>query len=503
MVGARIDTGGIMTAKASLHRVTVTFAVVTAGIALTALALVVAPSPAAATGPHNEFIAAQVADDNGRFNIGAYPDVAGARTTGSWDLSYRWDLGPMTSFTTLQVDGVNSVYGTDGSRVTPPYDTGVTDTSAWKTGDILVTQQLSLVANSATGRQDVVRIAYTAKNTGTAAHAVGLRLMIDTEIDYNDSALFRVPGAGALTTARDFTGVAVPHGTYVFDTPSDLTHIAYVASGFAGTDPDRMVFANWGSLYWAPSLWDYAVDTSYTIGDSAYAIYWNAAMLAPGQSRTYVSSYGLGASDADLTPPLALGVYGPSQLNVVAGAYSPNPFDVDAWVSDVGTGRASNVTATIALSSGLQLAAGEVATQNLGVLEVGAETQASWSVNAQPQSAAKTATYSVTVTADGVPAKTVTRDIKLSAVPKPTITKLSPTSGKRGATVTITGTGFGALQGTGVVKFGSKACTKYGSWSTTKIKCKVPAQALYGTVKVVFTNAAGKSNAKNFRVKRH
>jgi hypothetical protein len=52
------------------------------------------------------------------------------------------------------------------------------------------------------------------------------------------------------------------------------------------------------------------------------------------------------------------------------------------------------------------------------------------------------------------------------------------------------------------VKFGSKKCTTYVLWSATKIKCRVPAKAKYGTVQVRVTTAAGIGNAKSFKVKR-
>ena len=82
------------------------------------------------------------------------------------------------------------------------------------------------------------------------------------------------------------------------------------------------------------------------------------------------------------------------------------------------------------------------------------------------------------------------------------ITKLKPASGKRGATVTISGTNFGEAQDAGAVKFGAKTCAKYVSWNDTQIKCKVPAKAKYGKVNVTVTTAAGKSNAMSFTVKR-
>ena len=85
---------------------------------------------------------------------------------------------------------------------------------------------------------------------------------------------------------------------------------------------------------------------------------------------------------------------------------------------------------------------------------------------------------------------------------KPSINRLSPTSGKRGVLVTITGSRFGASRGTSAVRFGTKACTKYVSWSNTRIRCRVAARATFGTVKVTVRTKFGTSNAKSFRVKR-
>ncbi|MCX6374185.1 MAG: IPT/TIG domain-containing protein [Actinobacteria bacterium] len=88
--------------------------------------------------------------------------------------------------------------------------------------------------------------------------------------------------------------------------------------------------------------------------------------------------------------------------------------------------------------------------------------------------------------------------------PALSIAKLRPAAARRGAVVTITGTGFGtrAALSASFVKFGARVCTAYSSWSATQIKCRVPAQARYGAVKVTVTTAAGTSNAVSFTVKR-
>jgi hypothetical protein len=106
----------------------------------------------------------------------------------------------------------------------------------------------------------------------------------------------------------------------------------------------------------------------------------------------------------------------------------------------------------------------------------------------------------ITVTTPGGTVTSTTRFIVTARAPK--IGKLSLTSGKRGATVTITGKAFGSKRGAGTVKFGAKAVTRYLSWSTTRIRCRVPAKAKFGKLKVTVKTKAGTSNAKAFRVKR-
>jgi hypothetical protein len=85
---------------------------------------------------------------------------------------------------------------------------------------------------------------------------------------------------------------------------------------------------------------------------------------------------------------------------------------------------------------------------------------------------------------------------------KPQLLRLTPTSGKRGATLTLIGKDFGAKRGTGYVKFGSLKCTKFASWTATRIKCKVPAKAKFGKLKITVVTPGGTSAGKAFTVKR-
>ena len=84
----------------------------------------------------------------------------------------------------------------------------------------------------------------------------------------------------------------------------------------------------------------------------------------------------------------------------------------------------------------------------------------------------------------------------------PKIVKLRPASARRGAIVVITGSEFGAKRWTSFVKFGARKCAKYVSWSDKRIRCRVPAKAAFGQLKVRVTTTVGTSNPKGFRVER-
>jgi len=72
----------------------------------------------------------------------------------------------------------------------------------------------------------------------------------------------------------------------------------------------------------------------------------------------------------------------------------------------------------------------------------------------------------------------------------PTINTLSPTAAPVGTSVTITGSGFGATQGTSTVQFNGTTATP-SSWSTTSIAVPVPTGATSGPVVVTVGGNAG------------
>jgi hypothetical protein len=103
------------------------------------------------------------------------------------------------------------------------------------------------------------------------------------------------------------------------------------------------------------------------------------------------------------------------------------------------------------------------------------------------------ATGNVVVTVAGVPSNAVV----FTVLPIPTITSLSPTSGPAGTAVTITGTNFGATQGTSTAAFNGTLATPT-SWGSTTIVVPVPTGATTGNVVVTASGFA--SNGVPFTI---
>lgn len=284
---------------------------------------------------------------------------------------------PGTSYTTIRIDGMDYTFGDYSGQWVEPihFDPAVAGlTGTWAVGDVQVRQILTLVP-TATSRS-VMRIQYQVANAGQEPHAVGLRVMLDTQLGFNDGAPFRILEHGAVTTETEFTGDGVPYSFLAVDS---LQSPQVVSTGVVRTTgeraPDRLIFANWGRLY--RTLWDFQVTAGYPVtGDSGVAYYWNPTTLEPGQSLDLNTRYGYTKVS-----------FSGGQLSTVVNApdriCSPaeNPFWVQAFVRNNTASTAQAATATLHLPTGLAMAEGEAARQ-LGDLRPGAETQVGWLVRA-------------------------------------------------------------------------------------------------------------------------
>ena len=313
-----------------------------------------------------------------------------------------------TSFTTVNIDNDKYIYSPNYQGVTPDISEGSV-TSVEKIGNVKIKQKFTIVNNSNTGRDDMVEMRYVVKNEDTASHSAGLRIMMDTMLGYNDAAPFRVPGIGALSYEKELVGDKIPQYWQAFDSlsnPSVVAQGTFYQEGM--TKPDLVQFMNWQRVN--ISSW-YVTPTGGSTGDSAVTVFWNPTELLPGEEREYVTYYGIGELNSDISGKLVASITGASKLEATEEGYNPNPFLVTAYAYNMGLEEMSDVKGRIILPSGLKLAEGEKETHLFGNMGIGSEKQTSWNVVAEDSLVDKTLTYSVVYSVNGVDVKTVNRTV--------------------------------------------------------------------------------------------
>lgn len=390
-------------------------------------------TPPPAPDPCTEHIAYQV-DAPGFFNAGAGTDGACVPQAGAWDLMYRWPSGPGTSYTTVKTESGIYVLGQD---VTPiravDAQPGSPDTTSEReyllpTG-LRVTQKLEITDGFTPGRSDTLKVSYQIDNPTGTAQAAELRVMLDTELNYNDGAPFQIPGVGAVTTERDFVGADVPDYYAAFADFQDPVHIA---AGILKTPgeivPSRVVFGTWPNL--SQNAWDVTTDPAAPITrDSAVAMYFRppstGGMIPPRESVTYTTRYGRASASSDFRPPLSMTVLAPGETALGSA------FSVTVFVTNVGNASATHGVARLYVPSGFTVAEPTIVPLS-NPLAPNQTQQVTWTVTAVDPSLVGSQPISVTTLADNAPEKIVTRPIEVVAGNKPVVT--SPLLGAHGIT---------------------------------------------------------------------
>ncbi|WP_409270384.1 hypothetical protein V1499_13260 [Neobacillus sp. SCS-31] len=322
----------------------------------------------------NESVQALVGAD-GRFNAG----LKELNSENWYNIIYSWPSEPWSSYTTVKVDGEDLVYGNnpDGQFMQPPSNNNdnTANESVWKANDISVKQVLQPAVNPATGQPDALQIRYIITNTGDAPHDVGLRIMLDTMVNRNDSAPFKVPsndGIESIDYEKDYVGTNVPDFWQVFnDFNNPDISAQYTMRGGNATVPDRFAIANWGGL--SGSKWDYIVsDNSYT-GDSGVGMWWNPKTLAPGEQKiitTYFGRPGVGGKET-------LVLSGKKRLTFEE--WSSSPFNLISYFTNTTQSNLNNVRLELTSGPGIRLVDSDPEVI-LGSVGSGMTKQSTWKI---------------------------------------------------------------------------------------------------------------------------
>jgi hypothetical protein len=255
-------------------------------------------------------------------------------------------------------------------------------------------------------------------NKDSAPHSVGLRIVLDTMLGDNDGAPLRI-GERAVTSPTSLQGAALPDYWQAFDSLSNPTVTAQGTLRAQNVrPPDRMIAVDWGTA--ADHPWDLALPARRDFIrageeelDSAAVLLWEPEPLAPGESRTYTTFYGLGG--ISLSPGrLSVGVTAPAEVRLAHG--ETQPFSVVAYVENSGGFQARDVSASIELPAGLTLVSGSNPSPPVAAMAPRATTSAAWIVkpNGQQTGPLKLA---VTASSSNVESNRVEREIIVHAPP--------------------------------------------------------------------------------------
>ena len=335
-----------------------------------------------------------------------------------------------------------------------------------------------------------------ATGTGTAVSSGSATTTINGDLLFGSAST--VDGAnytaGTGYTIRD----SVPSGAGAkFITEDGIQTIAGTASATATLASS----GNWGALFAAfkpaggvpsPSI----TSLSPASGPTGTSVTITGANFGASQGTSTVTFNGVAAtptswSNTSIAVPVPSGAT-TGNVIIIVGGFASNGVAFTVTVPP----SISNLSPTFAPLGASVTITGSNFGASLGTSTVtfngAAATPTSWSATSIVVPVPGGATSgNVVVTVSGLASNGVAFRVA------PSITTLSPTSGPAGTSVTITGTSFGATQGTSAVTFGANTAAPT-SWSDTTIVTPVPAGATTGNV-IVMVNGVG-SNRVLFTV---
>lgn len=306
---------------------------------------------------------------------------------------------PWTSYTTLQLDGKEWVFGgpthrraglggPTGRRISPPRLEGNEIVTVFDYDGLLIEQRIGPGINPYSGHEDSARIRYILHNKTDSPKNAGLRMVFDTMLGSNDGAPFRV-GGEAITLQTHLSKGDLPDLWQAFDSLSAPSVIAQgVLKGYGVTPPDRVVFADWGTA--ADHLWSIPKDETRDFTragedepDTALILFWDPVSLAPGMTREITAIYGMGG--ITMAPGASfLGMAAPSEI--VYDPAAPKTYQIMAYIENNSARIAKNVHVSLALPPGIVPAGAMDCSMKIPHMEPHEIRQVLWTVRANGRS---------------------------------------------------------------------------------------------------------------------
>ena len=378
-----------------------------------------------------------------------------------------WDLASFTSKLTVSVDGTaydpyEQMFNQDPEASPGDLPIFWTQDLTAGTRDVVGELLLPLMSDVPTAGMPNLRIRmnyalvhdglmidYIIYNDDSVAHSIGLRVMVDALFGAatRDGASIALDDGTVITSETKIPdannpGIVMPDTWVTHDNASNpLVSLRGTLAGAEVTDagiasesagvPDEIAFGQYRNIG-NTAQFDFQPNSRASLlgEDWAYAVKWFERTLQPGQSRRFVTYYGLGDAAVDYDPPYALAAYAPSQLQVAEGDDPATPeiesyyltdpsgdsvFEIVAMVDNFGTSPLTNASVRISLPEGLELYPDtQPRTMSMGLVNRNQSPlpMARWTVRAE---ATRPGTAEVAVT--GPLGKVVRQQISIPAVP--------------------------------------------------------------------------------------
>lgn len=394
------------------------------------------------------------------YTTGGNAAVWGDQSDGTWSQDLVADT------TTNEITGVfePGFVATTSSGTTT---TAAASDSTTTTTTTVVSSKIKCALNAKMLR-DTVRWKWTITNTDTVTRMVGLRLCIDEMLEPNDLGtknsenVVSIGAGGLISKPTVLSDSYIPSQVELFNSAtSPVMSFREIFSGQGATVPNKVGIDEWSNLTdlgettdpTDPSIsignqWSYGVDPitggmnswlyATPVADSistdlATGAFWQAVPVGPGASITIIHYTGLACASSNFTTPsidhtrYVGATQSPRTLkyytNNGVGQLYPATFNITAYVNNVGTKPGledlTNVSATLVLPDGLQLASSENGkyTKVMSAVAVGEEQSVTWSV-VPSSSVTGNVKYFVTFNADPVGGSSVSREIYFPATEK-------------------------------------------------------------------------------------
>lgn len=352
---------------------------------------------------YNDYISLVAANE--RFSLGTKKGNPDSTSDDNRRLLYGWD-GAGTSYATIVVDGAAQRYSTAAVFDTEKQ----TVSGTMDINNVTVNRKLSIVKSTVSGREDIVEFTYEAINNDTSSHSVGGRIAFDTMLGSNDSCPFRIPGVGAVTTQTELTGENIPQYWQSFDNLSSPTVIAQ------GTlyrnvlqRPDKVQFGNYGILL--GNIWEATQNIGSSNGDSAVAMTWYPTVLAPGESRTFTTYYGISEMTKEDTSKISISATADTEAAINEEKTAYNPITVTAYLKNTGEETENNVSVSLNLPQTIKLADEYAKDVSCASMQPQEEKQVSWMIYPEASDEETDYSYSISVSSDEGDAVSVTKSI--------------------------------------------------------------------------------------------